>query len=107
MRKGDKMPTALPMTSGQKEAVRQGTKEARAIIDNNITSFKQNITRLTNLIDLVMEKYQFLETGFLDLENAFETYRGNSTKQYQKLASEYERLKQENEGMRQELARKK
>lgn len=27
------MPTALPMTSGQKEAVRQGTKEDRAIIE--------------------------------------------------------------------------
>lgn len=101
------MPTALPMTSGQKEAVRQGTKEARAIIDNNIASLKQNVTRLSNLIDLVMEKYQFLETGFLDLENTFETYRGNSMKQYQKLASEYERLKKENEALRQELARKK
>jgi len=101
------MPIALPMTSGQKEAVRQGTKEARAIIDNNIASLKLNVTRLSNLIDLVMEKYQILETGFLDNENAFETFRGNSMNQYQKLASDYERLKKENEGLRQELARKR
>lgn len=101
------MPIALPMTSGQKEAVKQGTKEARAIIDNNIASLKLNVTRLSNLIDLVMEKYQILETGFLDHENAFETFRGNSMNQYQKLASDYERLKKENEGLRQELARKR
>ncbi len=101
------MPIALPMTSGQKEAVRQGTKEARAIIDNNIASLKLNVTRLSNLIDLVMEKYQILETGFLDHENAFETFRGNSMNQYQKLASDYERLKKENEGLRQEMARKR
>lgn len=100
------MPTALPMTSGQKEAVMQGKKEARAIIDNNVDSLKQNVTRLSNLIDLVMEKYQTLETGFLDLENAFETYRGNSTKQYLKLASEYEKLKQDY-GLRRELAGKR
>ena len=101
------MPIVLPMTSGQKEAVRQGTKEARAIIDNNIASLKLNVTRLSNLIDLVMEKYQTLETGFLDHENAFETFRGNSMNQYQKLASDYERLKKENEGLRQEMARKR
>lgn len=101
------MPIVLPMTSGQKEAVRQGTKEARAIIDNNIASLKLNVTRLSNLIDLVMEKYQILETGFLDNENTFETFRGNSMNQYQKLASDYERLKKENEGLRQELARRR
>ena len=101
------MPIVLPMTSGQKEAVRQGTKEARAIIDNNIASLKLNVTRLSNLIDLVMEKYQILETGFLDNENTFETFRGNSMNQYQKLASDYERLKKENEGLRQEMARKR
>lgn len=101
------MPTALPMTSAQKQAVRDGTKEARAIIDNNIASLKQNITRLSNMIDTVMEKYQILETGFLDLENSSETYRQNSNKQYGKLASEYERLKKENEKMRNELARKR
>ena len=100
------MPTVLPMTNGQKEAVRQGTKEARAIIDNNTASLKLNATRLSNLIDLVMEKYQTLETGFLDIENAFETFRGNSMNQYQKLASDYERLKKENEALRQELRRR-
>jgi len=101
------MPTALPLTGGQKEAVKQGTKEARAIIDNNIAFLKQNIARLSNLIELVMENYQTLETGFLDHENAFETFRGNSMNQYQKLASDYERMKKENEGLCQEMARKR
>lgn len=90
------MPTALPMTSGQKEAVKQGTKEARAIIDNNIVSLKQNVTRFSNLIDLVMEKYQTMEAGFLDLENTNEMQR-----------RENEMLKAENERLRLELARKR
>ena len=101
------MPTALPMTSGQKEVVKQGTKEAKLIIEDAIGTIKHSMARLSNLIDLEMEKYNELEGGFRDLEDTSETFRGNSMKQYQKLASDYERLKKENEGLRQELVRRR
>lgn len=84
------------MTSGQKDAVRQGTKEAKAIIDNNVASLKQNVARLSNLIDLVMEKYQALEAGFLDLADTSEMQ-----------GRENQKLKAENDQLRRELARKR
>ncbi len=97
----------LPLTKGQKDAVMAGRKEAKLMIEDAISTIKHSMARLSNLIDLEMDKYNELEGGFRDLEDTGETFRGNSMKQYQKLASEYERLKQENEGMRQELARKR
>lgn len=101
------MVTELPLTNGQKDAVMAGQKEAKMIIEDAIGTIKRNIARMSNLIDLEMEKYNGLEKGFRDLENSFETFRGNSMKQYQKLASDYEKLKKENERLRQELARKR
>jgi predicted nucleic acid-binding Zn-ribbon protein len=101
------MVVELPFTNGQKDAVMAGKKEAKLIIEDAIGTIKQNMARLSNLIDLEMEKYNELEKGFRDIEDTSETFRGNSMKQYQKLASDYERLKKESEGLRQELARKR
>lgn len=83
------MPVQLPMTPLQKEAVRGGQKEAKAIIENNITSLKQQVARLSNLIDTVLEKYETLERGIRDIEDTSEMYR----KEYQVLKAENERLR--------------
>jgi hypothetical protein len=90
------MPIVLPMTSGQKEAVRQGTKEAKLIIEDAIGTIKHSMARLSNLIDLEMDKYNELEGGFRDLENTSEMH-----------SRENQKLKAENERLRQELARKR
>ena len=86
----------LPLTPLQKEAVRAGQKEARAIIENSTTSLKQNVVRLSNLIDTVLEKYETLEKGFLDIADTSETY----SRENKVLKAENERLRQLLKGTR-------
>lgn len=86
----------LPLSNGQKEAVMAGKKEAKLIIEDAIVEIKGNVARLSNLIDLEMEKYNQLEKGFRDIEDTEGMYK-----------KENQKLKAENERLRQELARKK
>lgn len=86
----------LPLKNGQKDAVMAGKKEANLQIEDAISTIKQNRSRLSNLIDLELEKYNELEKGFRDLEDTEEMYKKENTK-----------LRAENERLRMELARKR
>lgn len=86
----------LPLSNGQKEAVMAGKKEAKLIIEDAIVEIKGSVARLSNLIDLEMEKYNQLEKGFRDIEDTSEMH-----------SRENQKLKAENERLRQELARKR
>ena len=86
----------LPLSNGQKDAVMAGKKEAKLIIEDAIVEIKGSVARLSNLIDLEMEKYNQLEKGFRDIEDTGEMYKKENTK-----------LRSENERLRMELARKR
>lgn len=86
----------LPLSNGQKEAVMAGKKEAKLIIEDAIVEIKGSVARLSNLIDLEMEKYNQLEKGFRDIEDTGEMYKKENTK-----------LRAENERLRMELGRKR
>lgn len=86
----------LPLTERQKDAVMAEKKEAKLIIEDVISTIKQNVARLSNQIDLEMEKYNELERAFRDIEDTSEMY-----------TKKYTEMKAENERLRQELARKK
>lgn len=86
----------LPFTTGRKDAVMAGKKDAKLIIEDAIGTIKLNMARLSNLIDLEMEQYNELEKGFRDIEDTGEMYKKENTK-----------LRAENERLRMELSRKR